>query len=364
MHIFPESIFLEYFIEFLKKHFVLNDHIFITLGNGSSSSSDEYLDSINDFKSINFNKKNFRDILKFLDTSDLIILHSIAMRRFSIIYFIILLYPYFIKKTVWVIWGYDLYDIVAKERSYKRSLYFILKKMLVRKIPYVVARSPDYKRLQKWYGSYAIRISIEPLYSGGYYEVAPRHSRDNASQSFNIILGNSANEENRHLDVLEFLSKYKDDNIKIHIPLSYGDAKYAEIVKIKARSVFGEKVVFLETFMPPEEYRKYLTQMDIGIFNNNRQQALGNLAYLFATGAKIYINEDSPLWELFAELNFAVHPISNLGEICYEEFVDLDRNELDANSQKAREIYSEEHGVMCWNEVFALANSELISKLY
>lgn len=336
---------------------MVDDHIFITFGKGHSSSSDKYLDSINDFKNINLNKKNIRAILKVLDTSDLIILHSIAMRRFSIIYFIILLYPYFIKKTVWVIWGYDLYDIATKERSYKRSLYFILKKMLVRKIPYVVARSPDYKRLQKWYGSSAIHINIEPLYGGGLYEVAPRHNRDNASQSFNIILGNSANEENRHLDALELLSKYKENNIRIHIPISYGDAQYAEIVKIKARSIFGEKVVFLEKFMPPEEYGKYLTQMDIGIFNNNRQQALGNLAYLFATGAKIYINEDSPLWELFAELNFAVHPISNLGEICYEDFVDLDQNELDANSQRAREIYSGEHGVMCWNEAFALANS-------
>lgn len=229
--------------------------------------------------------------------------------------------------------------------------------MLVRKIPYVVARSPDYERLQKWYGSSAIHINIEPLYGGGDIGVAPRHSRNNESHSFNIILGNSATETNCHLDALELLSKYKENNIKIYIPLSYGDVQYAEIVKIKARSIFREKVVFLETFIPPEEYRKCLTQMDIGIFNNNRQQALGNLAYLFATGAKIYLNEDSPLWEIFTKLTFAVHPINNLGEICYEEFVDLDQNELDANAQKARKIYCEEHGVIGWNEVFALANS-------
>lgn len=125
---------------------------------------------------------------------------------------------------------------------------------------------------------------------------------------------------------------------------------------MKARSIFGEKVVFLETFMPPDEYRQYLTRMDIAIFNNNRQQALGNLAYLLATGAKIYLNDDSALWEIFNELNFTVHPINTLREANYEEFIDLDQNELDANSQKAREIYSEEHGVMCWNKVFALAN--------
>lgn len=293
-------------------------------------------------------------MLKILDASDLIILHSFEMSYFSIIYFI--LHPHFIKKTVWVIWGFDLYDIATKKQSYRQSLYFILKKMLVRKIPYVVSRSPDYKRLQRWYGSSAIHINVEPLYSGGIIGVAPRHSRDNASQPFNIILGNSATETNRHLNALELLSKYKDGNIKIHIPLSYGDPQYAEIVKTKARSIFGEKVVFLEKFMPPEEYRKYLTQMDIGIFNNNRQQALGNLSYLFATGAKIYLNKDSALWEYITELNFSVHQINNLGEICYEEFVDLDRNELDANSQKAREIYTEEHCVMCWNGVFALAN--------
>jgi len=239
---------------------------------------------------------------------------------------------------------------------YMRPLYFTLKKVFARNIPYVVARPPDYKRLQQWYRSSATHIYVEPLYGGEVIANAPRHSRDHASQTFNIILGNSATKTNRHLDALEILSKYKDADIKIHIPLSYGDAQYAEMVKTKARSIFGEKVVFLETFMPPDEYWRYLTQMDIAIFNNNRQQALGNLAYMLATGAKIYLNDDSALWEIFTGLNFTVHSINNLREVDYEEFVDLDQNELDANSQNARKIYSEEHSVMCWNKVFALAN--------
>lgn len=361
LHVFPKSVFLRSFIQFLKRNYDPIDHGFITYGTDISSSV-EYPDYTNDFKIIDLSKDNCKDFntlrstLEILDASgiDLVILHSFTLNYLDMIYF--LLHPRHTRKTVWVIWGYDLYDYKDRKRSYKSRLTFTLKKLVVRKIPYVIARSPDYKRLQQWYGSSATHINVEPLYGGGDIANAPRRSRDQASQAFNIILGNSATKTNRHLDALEILSKYKNDDIKIHIPLSYGDAQYAETVKMKARSIFGEKVVFLETFMPPDEYRQYLTRMDIAIFNNNRQQALGNLAYLLATGAKIYLNDDSALWEIFNELNFTVHPINTLREANYEEFIDLDQNELDANSQKAREIYSEEHGVMCWNKVFALAN--------
>ena len=361
LHIFPRSVFLRDFVQFLERNYDPAEHGIITFGKDESGSIERLenagafdiidLDNRDDLE--NFN--NLRHIIKKIGVSDidLIVLHSLTMSSLDIVYFI--LHPQLIRKTVWVIWGADLYDITTKV-PYMRPLYFTLKKVFARNIPYVVARPPDYKRLQQWYRSSATHIYVEPLYGGEVIANAPRHSRDHASQTFNIILGNSATKTNRHLDALEILSKYKDADIKIHIPLSYGDAQYAEMVKTKARSIFGEKVVFLETFMPPDEYWRYLTQMDIAIFNNNRQQALGNLAYMLATGAKIYLNDDSALWEIFTGLNFTVHSINNLREVDYEEFVDLDQNELDANSQNARKIYSEEHSVMCWNKVFALAN--------
>lgn len=212
LHVFPKSGFLRSFIQFLKRNYDPIDHGFITYGTDISSSV-EYPDYTNDFKIIDLSKDNCKDFntlrstLEKLDASgiDLVILHSFTLNYLDMIYF--LLHPRHIRKTVWVIWGYDLYDYKDRKRSYKSRLTFTLKKLVVRKIPYVVARSPDYKRLQQWYGSSATHINVEPLYGGGDIANAPRHSRDQASQAFNIILGNSATKTNRHLDALEILSK-------------------------------------------------------------------------------------------------------------------------------------------------------------
>lgn len=287
--------------------------------------------------------------------ADLIVLHSLSMSLRDIIHFI--LHPRLTKKTVWVIWGFDLYDYNARKRSYKARLYSAAKKILVRRFPYVVARTPDYKLLKQWYGSPAKHLSVEPLYGDVGISAAPLHKKEGGPRTINIILGNSATESNRHLQALDALSKFKDEDIRIHIPLSYGDARYGETVKSKAVSVFGEKVEVLDKFMPPDEYNQLLARMDIGIFNNNRQQALGNLVYLFATGAKVYLNDDGPLYEIFAGMGISAHPIDHLAQTDFEELVAIDHDEQNRYSIIVREIFSESHGVKCWSEVFALARN-------
>ena len=42
-------------------------------------------------------------------------------------------------------------------------------------------------------------------------------------QIINILIGNSATETNNHIEVLDLLSKFKNEDIKIYVPLSYGD---------------------------------------------------------------------------------------------------------------------------------------------
>ncbi|WP_162139404.1 TDP-N-acetylfucosamine:lipid II N-acetylfucosaminyltransferase [Methanocorpusculum bavaricum] len=295
---------------------------------------------------------NFLHIWQLLRKSDLVICHSLSY--YSILSFLI--NPLLLSKTVWVIWGYDLYDYRTKNTlSYMGKVFFALKKSIVRHIPYVVARTPDFKLLQKWYGSKAEHLIVEPLYSAGEFEIAPLHIRENTTSPLKITLGNSATETNRHMAALDLLSKYKNENLQIYIPLSYGNPEYAKTVVTKAKEIFGDKVVVLDQFMPPEEYNEHLSEMDIGIFNHNRQQALGNIAYLLASGAKIYLNNDSPLWEIYDEMKFHIHSINTIQEMSYNDFSYLDKEELAENSMMAKKIYSEKHGVECWTRVFNLA---------
>jgi len=328
-------------------------HVFFITGNDHSSDL-PYPECFKDYDVYDRNWasfcwKKFKEPL----TSNLIIIHQL---QFDVVILLFIL-PILLKKTVWVIWGGDLYDYLTYKSSYRQKVSFLLKKFIVKRIPYVVARTPDFKLLQKWYGSKAEHLIVEPFYTSGEYDTALLHIRENTTSPLKITLGNSATETNRHMAALDLLSKYKNENLQIYIPLSYGDPEYAKTVATKAKEIFGDKVVVLDQFMPPEEYNKHLSEMDIGIFNHNRQQALGNIAYLLASGAKIYLNNDSPLWEIYDEMKFHIHSINTIQGMSYNNFSYLDQEELAENSKMAKIIYSEKHGVECWTRVFNLAKN-------
>ena len=58
-----------------------------------------------------------------------------------------------------------------------------------------------------------------------------------------ILLGNSATESNQHKEAFELLEKYKNKNIKIYVPLSYGPEKYADEIEQLGMHIFGEKFI-------------------------------------------------------------------------------------------------------------------------
>ena len=362
LHRFDKSVFFKYYVGFLYNYFDTSNHHFITNQVNSHTLSADDIPMVEHFKTI-YTKpiKNIRlfvpyaiSRLRMTYKSNLLIIHQMKLSDV----FFCLLTPWSLKKTIWVIWGGDLYDYRERKSSIRSRIQFIVKKQIVNRIPYVVARVPDYKLLQEWYGSKAKLLLVEPLYSNGEFESATLTIKKDSSTPIKITLGNSATITNHHIEALEILSKFRNEDIQLYIPLVYGDMEYAEIVKTRSKEIFGNKVTILDKFMNPDEYNKHLSTMDIGIFNIDRQQALGNISYLLASGAKIYLDSTSPLWEIFEGFNFQVHPVSNIPLEDFDTFTYLDTNELTYNSQHAKEIYSEKHSVDCWTRVFNLAKEK------
>lgn len=362
-HLFDDSIFLRHYSHFISTFFKQERHEFITNTAGynnitfSNNDGDAniimFLRSENIRKPLQFIKRTVQT-LREMDKSKLIIVHSFT--GVDLLYFC--MSPHLLKKTVWVIWGYDLYDYRSRKNSLYSRIHFLVKSQVIKKIPYVVARTPDYNLLQKWYKSKAELLLVEPLYTNGEFESSKLTIKNDTSTPIKITLGNSATKTNHHLEALDILSKYRNENLHLYIPLSYGDMEYAEIVKKRAKEIFGTKVTILDKFMGQDEYNKHLSQMDIGIFNIDRQQALGNISYLLATGTKIYLDSASPLWEIFDGFSFQVHSVSDILSEDFDAFTSLDIYELTYNSEHAKEIYSEKHSVECWNRVFNLAKGK------
>lgn len=83
---------------------------------------------------------------------------------------------------------------------------------------------------------------------------------------------------------------YKNEDIKIVLPLSYGDISYAETIETYARTLYGDKVLILRENLGFLDYVKLIKTIDIAIFDYKHQSALGNIMLLLLWGKKfIYL---------------------------------------------------------------------------
>lgn len=154
------------------------------------------------------------------------------------------------------------------------------------------------------------------------------------NNSRKIIIGNSATKENCHVEVFEKLKHLKNENIEIICPLSYGDNIYAkEIIKI-GKSIFDDKFIPLTDYMCFQDYMKILSTCEVGIFNNNRQQAMGNINAMFRMGKKIYLRKETSMWKSYVKSDLKCHLVDELDNIKCDDLFKFEINDKFENYKK------------------------------
>lgn len=126
-----------------------------------------------------------------------------------------------------------------------------------------------------------------------------------------IWLGNSYTLSNNHLDVIYQL---KELNIKneIIVPLSYGlnTTEHPELLHI-CQDVFGEKFTPITDYVSFEEYNKLLEKSSVAIFNHIRQQAVGNILMMLWQGSKVFLSEQSPVYQYLKKMDVLLFSVEN-----------------------------------------------------
>jgi len=138
------------------------------------------------------------------------------------------------------------------------------------------------------------------------------------------------------MEVLDKLKKYKDENIKIYAPLSYGNQEHAQRVISYGKELFEDKFVALTEFMPFEKYLEFLGDIDIVIFAHKRQQAMGNTITLLGLGKKVYMRSNITPWQLFNDIDVKVYDVANI------EIDLIDEQIKKENQQNIKEYFSDE----------------------
>lgn len=281
-------------------------------------------------------------LLKLLNNSDKVILHGLLSSRINQI---LSLQPWILRKCYWVIWGGDLYAYASPLKNWQWIKEEIFRRYVIKRLGHLITYiDGDIELARKWYGAKGIYHECIMYTSNVYHEPAVQIEPHN---TINIQIGNSADPSNNHFEIMEMLLPYKDMNIAIYAPLSYGDQAHAKNVMAIGKRDFGEKFHPISEIIPIEEYLKFLGKIDIAIFNHKRQQAMGNTITLLGLGKKVYLRTDVSSWHTIKKNGATAFDIRNLSLSL------IDEETKNKNRAAIRKNFSNENLLMQLKLIFS-----------
>nr|WP_272506046.1 TDP-N-acetylfucosamine:lipid II N-acetylfucosaminyltransferase [Natronobacillus azotifigens] len=341
----PNQKFTQSYIQFVNKEFNSYEHFFVILGEGNTENNPILLNG----NVICVSKKivHLFKLLREMNCSDKIILHSIFSSSIVILLF---MQPWLLKKCYWVVWGGDLYCREVSNRGFLYNLYEFIRKSIIKKMAGLVTHiKGDYDLAKRWYG-FKGKYYYSFLYPSNLYKDYIVNKELETTDRIYIQIGNSADPSNNHIEILDKVNKYKDMEIEIICPLSYGDEGYAETIINYGRNLYGEKFTPITEFMPFDKYLDILAKIDIAIFNHKRQQALGNIISLLGLGKKVYIRDVITTWQFCLDHDLKVYNANDDFENLFEE---MGKEVREKNIKNVKRQFSESKLIEDWKGIFS-----------
>lgn len=270
-------------------------------------------------------RKEAYSLVKYLarcDCYDYIVIHSLFFAHYTL-----LLHPKLVKKFIWIAWGYDLYNWPPKGNGLRIKVATLSGKWIRNHCSgFVGIFPPDCDVYRDKFPKSKAKVFYAPYCSTKipeeyqhYVAFSNLDKRNEDNKPIYIQIGHSAVKSVNHIETLDSLRHLKDENIRVFLPLSYGDAQYGEKVQKYAESIFGEKAICLRDFMPAKQYFALLERIDVAIFNTHRQIGLGNINRMIFRNVKMYLPEDSVMYQYFTGKGVPIQKYGDLQNLCFEE---------------------------------------------
>ncbi len=261
------------------------------------------------------------------------------------------------EQLVLIIWGAELYDDRAELKEpglhIKRRINEIIKRGLVKRCnKFMTFAYSDFDLICKWYGARGRQFDCIYPTNADVSLLNKLLNEHKENEKTTILLGNSATLSNQHLPALERLQVFSDRNIVVLCPLSYGDMEYAEKVCDYGHKVLGEKFRPIKEYMSVEDYSELLNSVDIAVFNNNRQQATGNIEILAYLNKKIYIRSDTTTWKHYVQRdNCKFYDALKISSMSFEKFISVNNNDTEFNHNYISKVWDEMEIKKLWDTV-------------
>lgn len=255
---------------------------------------------------------------------DYIVLHSLLFSPALKVY--LTLYRC-LKKTVWIEWGADLYTWQPAGRNIKSVIRKKLEYILRARIAAVVCIfPPDCEYYKNTFPRSKAKVFYAPYcgarspYEGvEYVKESGLSAKAGTDEPVYVQVGHSAAPIVNHIEVLDSLKKFSGENIRIFLPLNYGNMEYADKVQARAEELFPRKVICLREMMPRDEYFELVKKIDIAVFNTYRQIALGNIGQMIYKNIKLYMPSTSVMYKYFTSNGIPIQPFENIGTGTFDD---------------------------------------------
>lgn len=269
------------------------------------------------------------DVVGFSRSFDVVVLHALGSLPLPIICKI----PQNIK-VVWFAWGYDIYNeylvniqlyapltlsyIKRGSKLFKKHYrkYFLSKlflKKTISRIDYFSGVFPYEYELIKQFRNEFRAAPLDFYYGSTSFFVPEQPFLEIEHDKKDILIGNSADPANNHLDVLDLLKNVDmPEDARLIIPLSYyNSVDYISTIEKEANNVAPGRVLILRKFLPLNEYINLISRCKVAIFAHERQQATDNIFMQLLYGARVYMSETSLAYHYLKDLGINVYSLQN-----------------------------------------------------
>lgn len=259
-----------------------------------------------------------RQILRLFKKSRWIFLHPLSLSKLKTI----LLDKKVASKIIWRTWGHDI-RLLNKHDIFHELLFSAYVNKIKQFRAIGVANEIDCENVEKVFGSTVETVTLNYFGTNQkYYSLKKIENEpvENKNQ-IRIMIGHNGGIADNHFELINLMQKFKNEDVVFSFPLSYGDKKRIENIKQYAISKLGAgKCEFIETFVPFEEYARYVKNIDVALMDQEYSNALGNISILIYFHKKIYVNDKGDFARSFRKKGIEVNYTGDIKNQTFEQF--------------------------------------------
>lgn len=346
LHIIVNDKFTRGYIDFMLNNMKQWEHRFVVVGQPGIIEGSDRIVNIPSYKFI----CRYR-IKRLIEEAEKVVV-SWAYSAY-VLYFLL-------NKTVWnkvyfQFWGGDFYDVYRERKGCIQEIKKHYNKKAYLRAKGLIFLVEGEQRYFKQMTGIENDFFVAPMPADGQMDSILEKFWDNNSEKsegkLKVVVGNSATETNCHKEILQKLSECEFE-LEVFCPLSYGNMEYRDEVIDFGYKVLGEQFIPLTDYMTMDEYFEVLAKCDVGVFNNDRQQGLGNIYALLYLGKKVFIRQDTSMWRALYDQGYKVFDIKEINVKMIREFGYLSENDKINNHIISRKRIRNEELEQSWNKVF------------